>query len=148
MNSSLVNNILYDFFYEVFQVNIGQVELTDNVITGFRFWHHIQKNGEGRKRLYVIDMNNLYALGESYVTKNMIDSIGIEILYEYIQKSLGNQQIKHMENLLKEDYQLHINNLKIKQNIPISYNESVKWYWNKNIIKKIIYKLLKLFKVK
>jgi hypothetical protein len=91
------------FSYDIIQVATEMAHGVKDAITEIRFWHKITENGISKQRLYVAHV--IYGAGEmplsltEYVAKGKKKSL----LTPYIERSLGMDQIKHMERLLEED---------------------------------------------
>lgn len=85
------------FNYEIIQIATEELYGQKDVVTEIRFLHTL---GE-LKRLYVAHL--LYENDEPYITRTMVEKDGKNILFSYIENSLGLDQIEHMENLLLEE---------------------------------------------
>jgi len=85
------------FKYEVIQVGAEEVQGKQNVITEIRFYHCLGET----KKLYVAHI--LYDKGEKPITLEDINFSGKDILFSYIEESLGQEQIQHMEKVLLEE---------------------------------------------
>jgi hypothetical protein len=90
----------YNFSYEIVQIGTETKNRIENVVTEIRFFHCL--NNE-HKRLYVVHLTYENMNQDNYVLYPQVKREGNEILYPWIESTLGSEQIQHMKNLLIED---------------------------------------------
>lgn len=94
--------------YKIIQVATEKVNEIADAIIEIRFFHCYSKNGVQIEKLYVAHLN--YGENEKPYSYKVFEEKGKrkELLIPYIVKALGDEQIKHMEKIIKEEFeQLH-----------------------------------------
>jgi hypothetical protein len=86
----------YNFSYEISQIGTETKNGTENVVTEIRFFHCLDKY----KRLYIVHLS--YEEKE-YLLYSEVEEKGKQVLYPWIENTLGEEQIQHMKNLLIQD---------------------------------------------
>jgi len=86
----------YNFSYEIIQVGTETKNRIENVVTEIRFFHCLDKY----KRLYIV---HLTYEEKEYLLYSEVEEKGKQILYPWIENTLGKEQIQHMKNLLIQD---------------------------------------------
>ena len=89
----------YNFSYEIVQVGTETKNRIENVVTEIRLFHCL---GEF-KRLYVVHLLYENIRMEDYLLYSRVKKEGNQVLYPWIENTLGTEQIQHMKNLLIED---------------------------------------------
>lgn len=90
--------------YKIIQVGTEKVRDVTDAITEIRFMHVYNRDGIALERLYVAHVN--YGETEKPVSYLMFEQKGKkkDILIPHIIKALGEDQIKHMEKIIKDDF--------------------------------------------
>jgi len=86
----------YNFSYEISQIGTETKNGIENVVTEIRFFHCLDKY----KRLYIV---HLTYEEKEYLLYSEVEEKGKQILYPWIENTLGKEQIQHMKNLLIQD---------------------------------------------
>ena len=86
----------YNFSYEISQIGTETKNEIENVVTEIRFFHCLDKY----KRLYIV---HLTYEEKEYLLYSEVEEKGKQILYPWIENTLGKEQIQHMKNLLIQD---------------------------------------------
>jgi len=86
----------YNFSYEISQIGTETKNGIENVVTEIRFFHCLDKY----KRLYIV---HLTYEEKEYLLYSEVEKRGKQILYPWIENTLGEEQIQHMKNLLIQD---------------------------------------------
>ncbi len=89
----------HKFNYDIIQIATEKLLNENDIVTEIRFYHEL----ENIKLLYVAHLCNCYDNGEPRITGNDVRMNGKNILIPYIEKSLGKDQIEHMENILIDE---------------------------------------------
>jgi hypothetical protein len=95
-----------EIIYEIAQIGVEKINDIENVITEIRFFHIIKKEENIiNRRLYVANIN--YINDKKFLIIDELEKTSNkkEILIKEIHKSFGEDQIKHMEKLLMDDYE-------------------------------------------
>jgi hypothetical protein len=92
------------FNYKIIQVGTEKVRDVTDAITEVRFFHVYNRDGIAIEMLYVAHIK--YDETDKPVSYLMFEQKGKkkEILMPYIIKALGEEQIKHMENVIKREF--------------------------------------------
>ena len=88
-----------NFSYEIVQIGTETKDIIENVVTEIRFFHCLKEF----KRLYVVHLTYENMSREDYLVYPKVKREGNQILYPWIENTLGEEQITHMKNLLIED---------------------------------------------
>lgn len=94
--------------YKIIQVATEKVNVVNDAIIEIRFMHCYTKNGIQMEKLYVAHIK--YDDNEKPYSYKVFVEKGKkkELLMPYIIRALGEDQIKHMERIIKEEFeQLH-----------------------------------------
>lgn len=94
--------------YKIIQVATEKVNEVVDAIIEIRFFHCYSRDGIQIEKLYVAHLK--YDENEKPYSYKVFEEKGKkkELLIPYIVKALGEDQIKHMEKVIKEEYeQLH-----------------------------------------
>jgi hypothetical protein len=86
----------YNFSYEISQIGTETKNGIENVVTEIRFFHCLDKY----KRLYIV---HLTYEEKEYLLYSEVEEKGKQILFPWIENTLGKEQIQHMKNLLIQD---------------------------------------------
>lgn len=89
----------YNFSYEIVQVGTETKNRIENVVTEIRFFHCLNEF----KRLYVVHLTYENIRMEDYLLYSKVRKEGNQVLYPWIENTLGQEQIEHMKKLLIED---------------------------------------------
>ncbi len=91
--------------YKIIQVATEKVNEVNDAIIEIRFFHCYSKNGIQIEKLYVAHLK--YEPNEKPYSYRVFEEKGKkkELLIPYIVKALGEEQIKHMEKIIKEDFE-------------------------------------------
>ena len=87
----------YNFFYEIAQIGTETKNDIGDVVVEIRFFHCL----ETYKRLYIVHLTN--AEVDGYLLYSEVEEKGKQILFPWIENTLGEEQIQHMKNLLIQD---------------------------------------------
>jgi hypothetical protein len=87
----------YNFFYEIAQIGTETKNDIGDIVIEIRFFHCL----ESYKRLYIVHLTNKE--DDGYLLYSEVEVHGKQILYPWIEKTLGMDQIEHMKSLLIED---------------------------------------------
>jgi hypothetical protein len=92
------------FNYKIITVGTEKVRDVIDAITEIRFFHVYNRDGLAIEKLYVAHIK--YDETDKPVSYLMFEQKGKKksILLPYIIKALGEEQIKHMENIIKEEF--------------------------------------------
>ena len=86
----------YNFSYEISQIGTETKNGIENVVTEIRFFHCLDKY----KRLYIV---HLTYEEKKCLLYSEVEEKGKQILFPWIENTLGEEQIQHMKNLLIQD---------------------------------------------
>ena len=89
----------YNFSYEIIQVGTETKNRIENVVTEIRFFQCLNEF----KRLYVVHLLYENIRMEDYLLYVQVKKEGNQVLYPWIENTLGTEQIEHMKSLLIED---------------------------------------------
>lgn len=89
----------HNFSYEISQIGTETKNGIEKVVTEIRFFHCLEKY----KRLYIVHLTYEQTENNNYLLYSEVEEKGKQVLYPWIENTLGAEQIQHMKNLLIQD---------------------------------------------
>ena len=93
----------YDFFYKVDEFTVEEENISENLVTQIRFIHNIRIKNELDMVLIMRPKYYVAHLKEP-IEKSLLEN-NKNLVVEAIETAFGQEQIIHMQNLLKQEIQ-------------------------------------------